>query len=68
MQMVKDKERILKAAREKQLSYLKGSFHKTVCWFLNRNSAGQKGLAGIIQSNEKQGPTTKITLPGKAIV
>ena len=42
--MVKDKERILKAAREKQLSYLKGNTHKTVSCFLSRN-LGQKGLA-----------------------
>ena len=38
---VKDKERILKAAREKQLSYLQGSSHKTGSWFLNRNFASQ---------------------------
>ena len=31
-------------------------------------AAGQKGLARNIQSDEKQGPTTKITLPSKAII
>ena len=61
MPKVKDKQRILKAAREKLLSYLQGSSHKTVSWFLNRNFAGQKGLAQNIQSDDKQGPTTKIT-------
>ena len=30
MQKVKDKERILKAARKKAVSYLQGSSHKTV--------------------------------------
>ena len=30
MSKFKDKDRIIKAVREKQLSYLQGSFHKTV--------------------------------------
>ena len=62
MPNVKDKERILKAAREKQESY-----HKTVRRFLKRNTAGQKGLARNIQSHKKQGPTVKVALPSKAI-
>ena len=37
---IEDKETFLKAAREKQLVKPKGSFHKTVSWFLKRNSAG----------------------------
>ena len=61
MEMVKHKEIILKAAREKQ-SYLQGSSHKTISWFLNGNFAGQKGLARNIHNEKKQGPTTKITL------
>ena len=32
------------------------------------NFAGQKDLAKDIQSDEKQGPITKITLPSKAII
>lgn len=50
--MVKFKERILKAAKEKQLVDIQGSSHKTVSRFLNRNFAGQKGLTQNIQSNE----------------
>ena len=53
---IKDKERILKAAREKQ-SYLQRSSHKIINWFLKWNFAGKKGLARSIQSDEKQGPT-----------
>ena len=34
----------------------------------NQMVAGQKELAQNIQSDEKQGPTTKITLPSKAII
>ena len=40
MPKFKDKERILKAGREKQLSYLRRSSHKTVSWFFKRNFAG----------------------------
>ena len=57
MPKVKGKERILKAAREKQ-SYLQRSSHKIISSFLKRNFAGKKGLARSIQSDEKQGPTT----------
>ena len=44
------------------------SSHKSISWFLNRNFAGQKGLARNIQSDEKQGLTAKITLSSKAII
>ena len=66
MPKVEDKEKILKAPREKQ-SYLQKTSHKTVSWFLKRNLTHTKGLARSIQSDEKQGPTTKITLSSKAI-
>ena len=33
-----------------------------------KNSEGQKGVARNIQSDEKQGLTTKITLSSKAII
>ena len=47
---IKDKERILKAARKKD-SYLQRSSHKTVSWFLKRNLAGKKGLERSIASH-----------------
>ena len=53
MPKVKDKERTLTAARDKQLP--QGSSHNYVSWLLQGNSAGQKGLAGNTQSHEKQG-------------
>ena len=40
---IKDQERILKAAREKQ-RVTSRSFHETISWFLKRNLAGKKGL------------------------
>ena len=64
---IKDKERILKAAREKK-SYLQRSSHKTISWFLKRNLVGKKGLARSIPSHERQGPTSKITLSSKAVI
>ena len=62
----KDKERILKAAREK--NYLQRCSHKSISWFLKKNFAGKKGLERSIQSHERQEPTSKITLSSKAIV
>ena len=67
MSKVKDKERLLPAAREKQ-SYLQRSSHKTVSWFLKRNFAGKKGLTRGIQNDKNQGPITKIILSSKAII
>ena len=60
---IKDKERILKAAREKETVTSKG-----VPWFLKRNLAGKKGLARSIPSHERQGPTSKITVSSKTII
>ena len=67
MQMIKDKERILKAAREYQLAPYKGSPIRLSADFSKRNFAGQKGLARNSQSHGKQGPTDKIALPSKDI-
>ena len=41
--IAKDKDRIVKAAREKQESQLQGSSHKGISIFLYGNDAGQKG-------------------------
>ena len=64
---VKDKERILKASSEKQRVTYKGVPIRLSADF-SRDLAGKKGLARSIQSDEKQGPTTKITLSSKAII
>ena len=65
---VKNKERLLKAAREKQLVIYRMSSHKTVSWFLKGNIAGQKVLERNIQSHENWGPSDKIALPSKATI
>ena len=67
MRKVKDKERILKAAREKQLITYKGAC-MNVSWFQNTNAADQKGLTRNNQSDEKQGLITNITVPSKATI
>ena len=66
MWKVKDKERILRAAREKQLVTHKGTPIRLSADFSIETM--QKGLAGSIQSDEKQEPTTCIILPSKAII
>ena len=66
---IKDKERIFKAAREKETVTYKGeSYHKAISWFLKRNLTGKKGLERRIWSHERQGPTSKITLSSKAFI
>ena len=57
----KDKEKILKASREKQLATHKGTPSKTN----SRNSVGQKGVTQYIQSAERKKLPTNNTLPGK---
>ena len=75
MSKVKNKERILKVAREKQRVTYKGvpirqsaDFSKKTQNPKPKSFAGQKRLARSIQSDEKQGPTTQITLSSKAII
>ena len=67
IQKVKDKENP-KNSKRKADSYPQGSSHKTVSLLFNKNFEGQKGVTRNIQSDKKQGPTTKITLPSKAVI
>ena len=62
---IKDKERILKAAREKERVTYKGVPIRLST--LKGNFAGKKGLERSIPSHKRQGPTSKITLSSKAI-
>ena len=69
MPKVKDKERLLKAAREKQLVTYRGVFIKMSADFSKQIlQENLNGLAKNIQSYEKQGPTARIALPSKAII
>ena len=68
MLKVKDKQRILKAARRKKLVTYRGVPIRLPDDFFKRNFADQKGLARNIQTHEKEGPTAKIALLSKAII
>ena len=65
---IKDKERLLKAAREKErVTYLGVPIRLSADYF-KKNLAGKKGLERSIPSHERQGPTSKITVSSKAII
>ena len=58
---IKDKERILKAEREKEtVTYKEVPERLSVDFRINLT--GKKGLERSIQSHERQGPTSKVTL------
>ena len=71
---IKDKERILKAVREKETVTYKGAPIKLSADFsktnkqTNRHLTGKKQLERSIQSHERQGPTSKIALSSKAFL
>ena len=64
----KDKETILKAARGKDSITYKGMPIRLSADSQKRNIAGQKGLERSIQSHERQGLASKITVSNKAII
>ena len=64
---IKNKERILKAAREKDTVTYKGVPIRLSADF-SRDLTGKKGLERSTPSLERQGPTSKITVSSKAII
>ena len=65
---VKDKERILKAEREKDTVTCERVPIGLSADFSKETLPARRGLERSIQSDEKQGPTSKITLSSKAII
>ena len=67
---MKQKERILEAAREKDTVIYKGVPIRLSADFSKKkkNLTGKKGMARSIPSHERQGPTSKIVLSSKAII
>ena len=65
MAKFKEKERILKAAGEKQEATYKGAPIRLATY--NGNAPSQKRMAKNIPSNENQRPATKTILPSKAL-
>ena len=55
MSKVKDKEKIIKTAREN--SYIQGNTHKTMNRYFSTKFSGQKGIAQYIQSAERKKPS-----------
>ena len=64
---VKDKERILKAAREKETVTYKGVPIRLSADF-SKETLQARRLERSIPSHERQGPTSKISLSSKAII
>ena len=64
---IKQKERIFKAAREKETVTYKGLPIRLSSDF-PKETLGKKGLARSIPSHERQGPTSKITVSSQAII
>ena len=65
---IKEKERILQAATEKETVTYKGAPIRLSADFSKRNHTGKKGLARSIPSHERQGSTSKMTVSSKAII
>ena len=65
---IKDKERLLKAARGKERVTYKGVPIRQSADFLKETLRGKKGLERSIWSHERQGPTSKITVSSKATI
>ena len=63
---MKDKERILKAAREKETVTYQGVPITLLADFSKETFPANKGLEKNIPSHERQGPISKITLSSKA--
>ena len=68
MPKVKDKERILKVAREKHLVTNREFPIRISADFSKETLQAKRGLARNIQSHEKQGSEAKIALSHKAII
>ena len=64
---MKQKERVLEAARGKDTVTYKGLPIRLSADF-SRDLTGKKGLERSIQSHERQGPPSKMSLSSKAII
>ena len=64
---IKEKEKILQVAREKETVTYTGVPIRLSADF-SRDLTGKKGLEGSVPSHERQGPTSKIALSSKASI
>ena len=42
---IKDRDKILKATKEKMTHNIQRNSHQAISWFINRNSTSQKGIS-----------------------
>ena len=68
MPKVKDKERILKAVRERQRVTYKGVPIRLSADFSKETLQARRDWQEVFKVIKKQGPTTKITLSSKVII
>ena len=64
---ITEKERILQASREKDTVTYKG-FPINCQLYSQKRPSNKKGLARSIQSHERQGPTSRITVSSKTFI
>ena len=65
---IKNKERILKAAIEKETITYKGVPIRLSADFSKETLQARRGWREVFKNHERQGPTSKITLSSKAVV
>ena len=65
---VKDKERILKEAREKDTVTYKGVPIRLSADFSKETLQARRDWKEVLKSHERQGPTSKIALPSKTSI
>ena len=65
---IKDKERILKATREKETVIYKGVPIRLSADFSKETLQARRGWKEVFKNHERQEPTSKITLSSKAII
>ena len=65
---IKDKGRILKAAREKETVTYQGVPIRLSADFSKETLRARRAWKEVFQSHERQGPTSKIALSSKALI
>ena len=58
----------IKSSKGKTTNNTQGDSNKDNSLSFNRNSLGQKGMAGHTSSDEREKPATQITIPGKDLI
>ena len=58
----------IKSSKEKTTNNTQGDSYKDNRWSFNRNSSGQKEMAGHTECDEREKPTTKVTVCSKDLI